>query len=295
MQEEDPFSTGFTQKDRAMMSSIRCHGIDAFASRPFSGNPAAVCLLDREHDPAWMQSVAAEMNLSETAFVRPLGEGFELRWFTPATEVDLCGHATLAAAHAMWQEGTVGDASPIRFHTKSGLLTAIRNLDSIELDFPATKIERAEPPDGLIESLDVRPVFVGRTKFDVILAVETEAEIRLLRPDFRKLARVPTRGVIVTSVSDDPGFDFVSRFFAPASGIDEDPVTGSAHCCLAPFWRDRLGKDEMTAYQASARGGVVKVRVAADRVILGGQAVTVWRGELADAAQRTTANRPAVS
>ena len=267
-----------------MTSRIHCLGIDAFTSRAFSGNPAAVCLLDQERDAGWMQSVAAEMNLSETAFVRPLGEGYELRWFTPAVEVDLCGHATLAAAHALWQEERVRDSSPIHFQTKSGLLTATGNLGLIELDFPATEAERAEPPDGLIESLGVHPMFVGRSKFDFLVAVETEAEIRSLRPDFDTLKQVESRGVIVTSVADDSRFDFVSRFFAPASGIDEDPVTGSAHCCLAPFWRDRLGKDTMTAYQASARGGVVHVRVTAQRVILGGQAVTVWRGELSEAA-----------
>ncbi|MBI3839237.1 MAG: PhzF family phenazine biosynthesis protein [Planctomycetia bacterium] len=270
------------------MPRIRCLQIDAFASRPFSGNPAAVCLLDRQHDPEWMQSVAAEMNLSETAFVRPVGEGFELRWFTPAIEVDLCGHATLAAAHAIWEEGIVQDHGSIRFHTKSGLLTAIVNVDFIELDLPATPAEKAAPPAELIESLGVRPLFVGRTKFDFILVAESEAEIRALKPDFQKLKYVRTRGVIVTSVSDDPRFDFVSRFFAPAAGIDEDPVTGSAHCCLAPFWQHRLGKDKMNAYQASARGGVVQVRVAADRVILGGQAVTIWRGELSDVAGGTT-------
>jgi PhzF family phenazine biosynthesis protein len=274
-----------------MMPRVHCLQIDAFTSRPFSGNPAAVCLLDREQDSGWMQSVAAEMNHSETAFVRRLGDEFELRWFTPAVEVALCGHATLAAAHALWQEKIVGDANPIRFRTKSGILAAARKGDSIELDFPATRAERAEPPEGLIEALGIRPVYVGRTKFDFVLAVETDAEIRSLKPDFRKLERVETRGVIVTSVSHDPRYDFVSRFFAPAAGIDEDPVTGSAHCCLAPFWRDRLGKDTLTGYQASARGGVVQVRVAADRVILGGQAVTVWRGELSDAAAAQPPNR----
>ncbi len=267
-----------------MPSRIRCLQIDAFASRPFSGNPAAVCLMDRERDPGWMQAVAAEMNLSETAFVRPLDDGFELRWFTPTVEVDLCGHATLAAAHAMWQEGIVGQHSPVRFHTKSGLLTAVHNADSIELDFPTTRAERAEPPAGLIESLGVSPVFVGRTKFDYLLVTETEAEVRSLEPNFHRLKHVEARGVIVTSLSDDPRFDFVSRFFAPASGVDEDPVTGSAHCCLAPFWQERLGKDKLTAYQASARGGIVQVRVVGDRVILGGQAVTVWHGELTEAA-----------
>ncbi len=266
------------------MPRIRCLQVDAFASKPFSGNPAAVCLLDREPDSRWMQAVAAEMNLSETAFVRGVEDGFSLRWFTPLVEVDLCGHATLASAHALWEEKIVEHRSPIRFHTKSGLLTASRTSDAIELDFPATPAQQAGPPAGLIEALGANPVFSGRTKFDVLVQVGTAAEVRSLKPDFRKLVQIGTRGVIVTSVSDDPRFDFVSRFFAPGAGIDEDPVTGSAHCCLAPFWQARLGKDKMTGYQASSRGGVVQVRVAADRVILGGQAVTVLAGELSDAA-----------
>jgi PhzF family phenazine biosynthesis protein len=267
------------------MPGIRCLQIDAFTSRPFSGNPAAVCLLDRQREPPWMQSVAAEMNLSETAFVRPLDDGFELRWFTPTVEVALCGHATLAAAHALWQQGLVREGGPIRFHTKSGLLTASRNGDRIELDFPATPAETADPPAGLLDALGVDAVFVGRTRFDFLVVVATEAEVRSLAPDFARLRATGARGTIVTSVSQDSRFDFVSRFFAPGAGIDEDPVTGSAHCCLAPFWRARLGKDQMTAYQASPRGGVVDVRASGDRVILGGQAVTVWTGELSSAAE----------
>jgi PhzF family phenazine biosynthesis protein len=266
------------------MARIRCLQVDAFASRPFSGNPAAVCLLDRDREPQWMQSVAAEMNLSETAFVRSLDDGFGLRWFTPAVEVALCGHATLAAGHALWQEGLVRDGGPIRFHTKSGLLTASRDGDLIELDFPATPAEPAEPPAELLDALGVGAVFVGRTRFDFLVAVATEAEVRSLAPDFARLRATGARGIIVTSVSEDSRFDFVSRFFAPGAGIDEDPVTGSAHCCLAPFWSARLGKEQMTGYQASQRGGVVDVRVSGDRVVLGGHAVTVWTGELSAAA-----------
>jgi PhzF family phenazine biosynthesis protein len=262
------------------MSGIRCFQIDAFTDRLFAGNPAAVCLLEREHDARWMQDVAAEMNLSETAFVRPLDEGFELRWFTPAIEVDLCGHATLAASHALWTAGVVTANEPIRFHTKSGVLTCARNGAFIELDFPATPAEEAEPPAGLLESLGVTPSFVGRSKFDKFVLVESEEAVRALKPDFARLRAVPMRGVMVTSTSADCRFDFVSRYFAPGAGINEDPVTGSAHCCLGPFWSERLGKTRLTAFQASARGGVVHVRVHDDRVILGGQAVTVWRGEL---------------
>lgn len=266
------------------MSTIRCFQVDAFTSRPFAGNPAAVCLLDEPRDPEWMQAVAAEMNLSETAFVRPLESGFELRWFTPAVEVDLCGHATLAAAHAMWEAGVAPAEAPIEFHTRSGRLTAARSAETIELNFPATPPTEAQAPLGLSEALGVRPVFVGKSRFDYLLVLERAADVRALKPDFVRLAGVEARGVIVTSCSDDARFDFVSRFFAPSAGINEDPVTGSAHCCLAPYWQTQLGRAAMTGYQASARGGVVRVRVDGDRVILGGQAVTVWRGELTPAA-----------
>lgn len=262
------------------MPGIRCFQIDAFADRPFAGNPAAVCLLEEERDDEWMQAVAAEMNLSETGFVRPLADGFELRWFTPAIEVDLCGHATLASAHALWTVGNVDEAQSIRFHTKSGLLTCAKNGDFIELDFPATPAQEAEPPAGLLDSLGVVSSFVGQTKFDIVVVVQSEQVVRSLKPDFARLKQIPIRGIVVTSQSDDPQFDFVSRFFAPAVGINEDPVTGSAHCCLGPLWSERLGKTKMEAFQASARGGVVRVEVAGDRVLLGGQAVTVLRGEL---------------
>lgn len=262
------------------MPGVRVLQIDAFTDRPFAGNPAAVCLLVEERDDEWMRSVAAEMNLSETAFVRPLDDGFELRWFTPAIEVDLCGHATLASAHTLWTEGVVNRDQSIRFHTKSGVLTCTQNGEFIQLDFPATPAQEVEPPAELLNALGVTPLFFGQSKFDALVAVESEQVVRSLKPDFSRLRQIPGRGIIVTSQSDDPQFDFVSRFFAPAAGINEDPVTGSAHCCLGPFWSARLGKSEMTAFQASARGGVVRVRVAGDRVHLGGQAVTVWRGEL---------------
>lgn len=254
--------------------------IDAFTDRRFAGNPAAVCLLDKVVDAEWMQAVASEMNLSETAFVRPLEEDFELRWFTPAIEVDLCGHATLATAHALWTEGIVDQSQPIRFHTRSGVLACTQNGDFIELDFPATPPQESEPPEGLLEALGVHPTFVGKSKFDKFVLVESEKIVRLLKPDFAKLRTISMRGVIITSVSDDPQFDFVSRFFAPAVGVNEDPVCGSAHCCLGPYWSEQLGKTEMTAYQASTRGGVLRVRVAGDRVVLGGQAITVLKGEL---------------
>lgn len=258
--------------------------VDAFTDRPFAGNPAAVCLLEEERDANWMQAVAAEMNLSETAFVRRLGDDFELRWFTPAIEVDLCGHATLASAHALWTESVVNADQPIRFHTKSGVLTCTQNGGFIELDFPATPAKEVEPPAGLFESLGIESAFVAKSKFDILVVLESEQTVQSLSPDFARLGQIPVRGVIVSGQSDNPQFDFVSRFFAPCAGVDEDPVCGSAHCCLGPFWSERLGKSEMTAFQASARGGIVRVRVKDDRVILGGQAVTVMKGELSERA-----------
>ena len=260
--------------------SIPIFQVDAFAAAPFTGNPAAVCLLENEAKVGWMLSVAAEMNLSETAFITPHEDGFGLRWFTPATEVDLCGHATLASAHVLWETGRLAEADTARFHTRSGLLTAKRTGDWIELDFPATPAESIEPPPGLSDLLGSVPKFVGRSRFDLLLELTDAEELRDLNPDFVGLSSLPVRGLIVTAKSDVPEFDFLSRFFAPAAGINEDPVTGSAHCALAPFWAKRLGKDEMTAFQASPRGGVVKVKLVGDRVLLRGQAVTVLRGEL---------------
>jgi PhzF family phenazine biosynthesis protein len=259
---------------------IRIYHVDAFAQKPFEGNPAAVCLLNEERPTAWMQSVAAEMNLADTAFVRRLENSFELRWFTPALEVELCGHATLASAHVLWTEQLVPKGEHVRFQTKSGILTCEQTADSIQLDFPATPARPADPPAGLIEALGIRPSFVGQTRFDKFLLLDSEGAVRGLKPDFAALASVPGRGVIVTSRSSDLRFDFISRFFAPASGVNEDPVTGSAHCALAPFWSERLGKSSMTGFQASPRGGVVHVRLAGDRVYLSGKAITILRGEL---------------
>ncbi|HUY92883.1 MAG TPA: PhzF family phenazine biosynthesis protein [Pirellulales bacterium] len=265
------------------MSRVKCWQVDAFADRPFTGNPAAVCWLEEAADPVWMQAVAAEMNLSETAFARRVGDGYELRWFTPAVEVDLCGHATLAAAHALWTGGVVAD-EPLCFHTKSGVLTCLRAGQWIELDFPSTPAEATSPTPALMEGLGVEPAYVGKSKFYTLVEVESAAAVRSLRPDFAKLGQAPTLGVIVTAHSDDPRFDFISRFFAPALGVDEDPVCGSAHCVLTPYWAEKLGKTQLLAYQASARGGVLRLRLGGDRVILGGQAVTVWQGELWDGA-----------
>jgi len=253
--------------------------VDAFTHRPFAGNPAAVCVLAAPREEAWMQDVAREMNLSETAFLHPDGDGYRLRWFTPAVEVELCGHATLASAHVLWETGALAPQATARFHTRSGLLTAARRGEWIELDFPALPTEAATPPPGFTEALGAAPRGVWRTRFDYLCELGDEDEIRALRPDFRRMRELGVRGTIVTSRSRSADFDFVSRFFAPGAGVDEDPVTGSAHCALGPFWGARLGRSSFTAYQASARGGVVRVRLAGERVLLGGQAVTVLRGE----------------
>jgi PhzF family phenazine biosynthesis protein len=263
------------------MPGVPTWQVDAFTDRPFSGNPAAVCLLDREHDESWMKAVAAEMNLSETAFVRPIDDGFQLRWFTPKVEVDLCGHATLASAFALWHVSVAPPREPIRFHTRSGVLTATRYGELIELDFPAIPVEPCEPPAEVSEALGITPTYAGRTRLNTYLVVTSPNAVRTLQPDFRKLVKAPSHGVIVTAESDDSRFDFISRYFAPAAGIDEDPVTGSAHCALGPYWGERLTKTELTGFQASARGGVVHVRLDGERVILGGHAVLVLAGELA--------------
>lgn len=262
------------------MAPIKCWQVDAFTDRPFAGNPAAVCWLDETEPDHWMQAVAGEMNLSETAFVMRRDDGYGLRWFTPTTEVDLCGHATLASAHTLWTENFHPLDQPILFHTKSGVLTCKQKDGLIDMDFPSTSFEKIEPPDGLLESLGVAAVFVGKMQSDLLVVVEDAEAVRSLNPDFRKLKKISTRGVIVTSRSDIRQYDFISRFFAPAVGIDEDPVTGSAHCGLAPYWAKVLGKTIMTAFQASSRGGVVIVKVEEGRVRLGGRAVTVLRGEL---------------
>ena len=260
--------------------------VDAFASAPFTGNPAAVCVLHSPRDEKWMASVANEMNLSETSFIHPHATdhgAFELRWFTPTVEVALCGHATLASAHVLWEESHIAPHATARFHTKSGLLTCDRIGHWIEMDFPANPVEAADPPAQMAEALGVDLKFTGKSKFDYLVEVADEATVRALKPNYQVLRQLPVRGIIVTALADPANwhnYDFVSRFFAPGSGIDEDPVTGSAHCALAPYWLPRTGKAEMTGYQASARGGIVKVRPVNDRVFLGGQAVTVLRGEL---------------
>lgn len=227
-----------------------------------------------------MQHVAAELGFSETAFPRRRADGgYDLRWFTPAAEVALCGHGTLATAHTLWEFGELPPTKPASFHTLSGLLTATKHGDWIELDFPANPPRPVAAPEGLLEALGLPAAYVGQTRFDYLVEVESEDAVRVAAPDFDALRKLGVRGVMITARSTAPGFDFASRFFAPGVGIDEDPVTGSAHCALAPYWAAKLGKSELVGHQVSARGGVVRCSVASDRVHLGGRAITVVRGE----------------
>jgi PhzF family phenazine biosynthesis protein len=269
---------------------IPIYQVDAFAEGPFAGNPAAVCLMDRPAPDSWLQRLAAENNLSETAYLWPeRGKEFVLRWFTPVSEVSLCGHATLASAHVLWESGLLAPAEEAVFLTRSGELTAVRQGAGIQLDFPTdTALEIFD--DGirseLLSALGLDSALrLARNQHDYLVEVASAEIVRAVQPDFRALARVTMRGVMVTALSDDPRHDFVSRFFAPGEGIDEDPVTGSAHCALGPWWGSRLGKRSLRGYQASARGGVVRVSLDGDRVLLGGAAVTIFRGELAPAAE----------
>ncbi len=264
---------------------MKLYQVDAFTSRPFAGNPAAVCLLESERPDEWMQQVAAEMNLSETAFLLRARDGFRLRWFTPTTEVPLCGHATLASAHFLFETGALAPDQLASFETRSGRLTARRVGGRIEINLPASPLTESAPPAGALEALGVTPMWVGRTADrglgdnDYVIDVGAEDVVRNLKPDFGRLRELKS-GFIVTACATTSPFDFVSRYFAAFVGIDEDPVTGAAHCALVPHWAARLSKLEMTAYQASPRGGVVHARLDGDRVHLSGEAVTVLRGEL---------------
>lgn len=254
--------------------------VDAFASERFRGNPAAVCRLPAPASVEWMQAVAAEMNLSETAFVVPREDDWGLRWFTPTVEVALCGHATQASAHVLWELGLAAGDQAIRFHTeRSGVLVCERRGDRIAMDFPASPVTPIMAPAGLAKMLGAEPSWVGRSEFDLFCELAGADAVRELRPDLAALATLPFRGVIVTARGED-GFDCVSRFFAPGVGVPEDPVTGSVHCALAPYWAARLGRTELRGWQASRRGGEVRMNLAGDRVWLGGTAVTVWQGEL---------------
>ena len=254
--------------------------VDAFTNEPFSGNPAAICILDQPASEDWMKNVAREMNLSETAFLVPQEDGFDLRWFTPTTEMDLCGHATLASAHVLWESGVLPPGAQARFHTRSGLLTADRLGDWIEMDFPSGMPLRIDPPPGLDSALGAQPSYVGVGGHFLIAELDSESAVANLQPNIAMLKTLSARNYVVTSRATSPDYDFVSRMFGPNVGIDEDPVTGSSHCLLGPYWQAKLRKNELVGYQASARGGIVRVRVQENRVMLGGQAVTVLRGDL---------------
>ena len=256
--------------------------VDAFTDRPFGGNAAAVCLVDRPRDERWMRSLAAELKLSETAFATPVRNGYELRWFTPVTEVALCGHATLATAHVLWTSGAADTTDELRFDTRGGQLTARRDTDLVWLDFPALPAAPAPPADRdrLAAAVRATPRWVGRSRYDYLVELGTEAEVRAVRPDLDRIRALGGPAVIVTAPGEGGAHDFVSRYFDPTEGLDEDPVTGSAHCALGPHWAARFGRTDLLGYQASARGGQVRVRLAGDRAHLGGRAVTVLRATL---------------
>ncbi len=269
------------------VAEIQLRTVDAFTERPFSGNPAAVVMLDKAPPDEWMLALACEMNVSDTAFVireTSSDADFRLRWFTPRMEVDLCGHATLASAHCLLEDGV---ASPIRFATRSGVLTVTQRGDgSLAMDFPAWPPAQMDVPSGLIDSLDAQVEWVGRGGNGMLLAlVVDERTVRELTPDIAGVARIDALAVIATAVADvGRPYDFVSRVFAPNAGIDEDPVTGSAHTVLAPFWADRLDRQALVGLQASARPGLVGVECGGDRVIVLGKAVTLTDGLLRVAA-----------
>lgn len=265
------------------MAGPPLHHVDAFAERAFAGNPAAVCLLDELADPAWMQWLASEMNLSETAFPVPSGGPgeYDLRWFTPTVETDLCGHATLASAHTLWRTGRVEPDAPIVFATQSGTLTCARDGDLIAMDFPSRPPRETTAPPGLARALGVEPRWVGRATANLFVEVGSPEEVAAARPDLPLVAALPGQGVILSAAGGTDGADLTSRYFAPSAGIDEDPVTGSAHCALGPHWAERLGTPRLVCHQASRRGGIVYVEVQGDRVGLAGRAVTVAEGRVA--------------
>jgi PhzF family phenazine biosynthesis protein len=268
--------------------SLPLYLVDAFADAPFAGNSAAVCILpetgaavwSETRDAAWMQSVARELNQPATAFMRRAGAAFGLRWFVPSGELALCGHGTLAAAHVLWESCLLGADEAATFETGAGPLSATRDGAWITLDFPAQPVRPVEPPPDLLAALGVTPRHVARGDLDYLVELASEAEVRAVQPDLARLRQVETRGAIVTARSSHDEFDIVSRFFAPSVGIDEDAVTGSAHCALGPYWAERFGRTTLRAFQASARGGSLRVEVAGARVHLGGKAVSVMRGEL---------------
>jgi len=254
--------------------------VDAFTGEAYAGNPAAICVMPGPADEDWMRKVAREMNLSETAFLYPIEGGYHLRWLTPKAEVDLCGHATLATAHFLFEDSREPDDRPIRFQTRSGWVSASRNGSWIVLDFPANPPREAQPPEGLVEALGVEPVYTGVYPKAYLVQVEDDSIVRKLQPDFRLLESLPSPKTCVTAPDSTGPADFVSSLFAPALGIPEDPVNGNSHTALTPYWSGELGKRELLAHQVSERGGVLKLKFRDDRVNIAGQAVTVMRGKL---------------
>lgn len=274
------------------MTGFRLAQVDAFSDQPFSGNPAAVCLLTRTVSDLWMQKLAKEMNLSETAFLlKADNNSFNLRWFTPTTEVKLCGHATLASAHILWELGYLNHDELANFSTLSGPLSGRRIGEWIELDFPAEPEHSVQPSADLMKALNVPIQYVGKNRFNYLVDVGSEDLVRTINPDLVALKKLPVQGIIVTARSSSQDFDFVSRYFAPNVGVDEDPVTGSAHCCLGPYWAAQLNRSSLVGYQASDRGGIVRVSVNKDRVLLSGKAVTVFTGETSDKASELPAQQ----
>ncbi|MBD1380297.1 PhzF family phenazine biosynthesis protein [Metabacillus arenae] len=259
---------------------MKLYQIDAFTNQPFSGNPAGVCIFDEPKPSKWMQQIAMELNLSETAFLMHEKEGYSLRWFTPVSEVDLCGHATLASAHVLWETGILKESELAVFFTKSGKLTANKVDKWIHMNFPSEPEEKCDVQEELIKALGVSPLYVGRNRLDYLVEIQSEDELKNLNPNWGIYEETGARGIIVTCQSTDPSYDFISRAFYPEVGVIEDPVTGSAHCCLAPYWGRKLNRKQLTGYQASKRGGVVKMDWQGDRVILSGQAVTVMEMNL---------------
>jgi predicted PhzF superfamily epimerase YddE/YHI9 len=254
--------------------------VDAFTSEPYRGNPAAVCVLEKPADEEWMRLVAREMNLSETAFVYPIDQGYHLRWLTPKSEVDLCGHGTLATAHLLWEDGHVPAESEIHFKTRSGWVSAARADDWNVLDFPVNPLEPIPPPQALVKALGFAPLFVGHYPKGYLVVASSDQLIRDLKPSLSLLEELPEPKVCVTARDSSGNADFVSRLFAPSIGIPEDPVNGNSHTVLAPYWAGMINKKQMTSVYASARGGIVGVELAGDRVKIKGQAVTVMRGKL---------------
>ena len=260
--------------------NTQIYQVDAFNSEPFKGNPAAVCLLTEKKSENWMQQIAMEMNLSETAFLLPERKGYRLRWFTPLVEVNLCGHATLASAFVLFHQKLVKPGSTVHFYTRSGEMTASDQDGWITLDFPAFYEQVYPKAQKIAEILHIKPLAVMQSGENVIVEMASAEEVCRLNPDFERLKLLTMQGLIVTARSTQPEFDFISRYFAPWIGINEDPVTGSAHACLGPYWQKRLGKSNLRAYQASQRGGMLKVEVKGKRVLISGQAVMIFSGEL---------------